>query len=189
VPDVELDVGIEPRQSLQIEIGPLELAERSGQRLNLLGRASGCAGGEGAQVKRGGRQPASELRAWAVRVQGQIACERGGTNDAVDRPQCGSAGHHVELARDRRRAHRRQPGAEQPLELARVCRAGPEGGSQGGGVERAAQGPAGVQHRAGKGKSDVERPGVAAAERRQRPGGRIGRVRQLLVHHPARGEL
>ena len=189
VRDAQLDVRIEQRQPLQLEIGPLELAERFGQRLDLLGRAGGCAGGKRAQVERGRREPASELRAWAARVEGEIACNRGGTDHAIDRPQRGRPGRHVELARDRRRANRGQAHAEQPLDLARVCRAGAECRSQGGGVERAAQGPAGVQHRAGEGKSDVKRPGVGAAERRQRPGGRIGRVRQLLVHHPACGEL
>ena len=95
----------------------------------------------------------------------------------------------MELARDRRRANRREPDAEQPLDLARVGRAGAECRSQDGGVERAAQEPAGVQDRAGEDKSDVERPGLVAAKCGQRPGGRVGRVRQLLVHHPPHREL
>ena len=54
-------------------------------------------------------------------------------------------------------------------------------------MERPAQGPARVEYRAGETERDVERPGLAFAERRQRRGGRVGGVRKL-VHRPARRE-
>ena len=43
VRDAQLDVGVEQRQPLQVEVGPLELAEGFGQGLDLLVPVAGCA--------------------------------------------------------------------------------------------------------------------------------------------------
>ncbi len=120
VRDAQLYVGIDERQPLRIEVGPLEIAEGFGKGLHLHCLGTGCGCRKGAQVELGNRQPAGELRARAARIKREIARNGGGSDYSVHRVQRGGAGRHVELACDCRCANAAEAGCPAAAPTSRV---------------------------------------------------------------------
>ncbi len=182
--DAQLKVGVEQGQPLQIEARPFERLEGRGNRLGFLGRGTRRAVKERARIELGDSKAATELRARAARIEGELARDRGAPDYAVERLQRDAARCDVELAGDRGAERRRLDGQE-PSGLAQVSGAGTESDPHGGPIQRPAQRPAAIDHRPRQEDLELERPGLRCTEPRQRCAARPCRERARSVRASA----